>query len=100
VLERRETGDDGRCDEVLKVHTEPGCLEIESAFCPANLHTAFVAPRRLRLEHALVFGEREVERRRLERIAVVAEQLEMIDPALPGGEDHARAASRPRVRRR
>ena len=77
--------------EVVDVHVEPARFDIELP--SANLEAALVAVRRLRLEDPFVFRETEVERRRLERAAIVAEEAHVISTLLPEAKERTDAAT-------
>ena len=93
-------------DEVLEAHQEGRDIEAEVPIHPARLHPALDAPGGLWLEQAFAFtffdalgiAETEVERRRLERVAVVRIQANRVASTRPGVEHHARAAAQADVR--
>src|SRR5437762_826379 len=78
---------------MLEVHPKPARLEVETAANSSDFQTGFVASRRLRVEHAFILGETEVERGWLEGIAVIREDTQVIHIPFPDSENRAERAA-------
>ncbi len=83
IDERRLVVDDGRRYEVREIHLEYAELRVPPSVHRAQLEASFVTLRRFRIEHTLVLGQAEIERRRLEGIPVVGEEAQVIHTLLP-----------------